>query len=330
MKRAAVPTILVVVVLLAVAVIADAQQAKKVPRIGYLSPRDRASESTRSEAIRLALRERGYIEGQNIAFEYRYADGKPDRLFGLAAELVDLKVDIIVVTGGDVTVGTAKSATKTIPIVMLGGGIDPVEAGLVKSLARPGGNVTGLTNLLVQLGGKRLELLKEAVPKLIRVAILGDPDQRNYPVQMTDLKAAAQALHLELHPVRLQKADDMENAFSTMTNANVRAFFLVVNPAFGVFRNKILELATKNRLPGMYSTQDYVNAGGLMTYAADRIATARRLAVYVDKVLKVTKPTDLPVERPTKFEFVINLKAAKQIGLTIPPNVLARADKVLK
>jgi len=181
-----------------------------------------------------------------------------------------------------------------------------------------------------ELDGKRLELLKEAVPKLTRVAVLGDPDQRNYGVQMTELKAAAQGLHLELQPVRIQRADDLENAFSAMTKSNARGFFLLVNPAFGAFRNKILELAVKSRLPGMYSNQDYVNAGGLMTYAPDRTATARRLAVYVDKILKGTRTTDLPVERPTKFEFVINLKAAKQIGLTIPQSVLYRADKVIK
>jgi putative tryptophan/tyrosine transport system substrate-binding protein len=234
-----------------------------------------------------------------------------------------------VTNSGDDPILAAMKTTKTIPIIFETGS-DPVARGFVPSLARPEGNLTGLSWMAHELGGKRLELLKEAVPNLTRVAVLGDPNQRNYPVQMTDLKAAAQALHLELQPVRMQKADDVEGAFSAMTNANVRAFFLVVNPGFGVFRNKIVESAAKNRLPGMYSNQDYVNAGGLMTYAPDRIATARRLAVYVDKILKGTKPADLPVERPTKFEFVINLKAAKQIGLTIPPTVLARADKVIK
>ena len=181
-----------------------------------------------------------------------------------------------------------------------------------------------------ELGGKRLELLKDAVPNLTRVAVLSGPEQQNYNVQMTGLNAAAQALNLELQPMRIQKADDVQNAFLAMSNGNVQAFFPLVNPAFGAFRNKILELAIKNRLPGMYSNQESVSAGGLMTYAPDRIAVARRLADYVDKILRGTSPTDLPVERPTKFEFLINLTAAKQIGLTIPPNVLARADKVIK
>jgi putative ABC transport system substrate-binding protein len=181
-----------------------------------------------------------------------------------------------------------------------------------------------------ELGGKRLELLKEAVPNLTRVAVLGDPDQRNYAVQVTDVTAAAQALHLELKAPRIKNALDVQNAFSAMTDNNVRGFFVLVNPAFGAFRKKIVELAVKTRLPGMYSNQDYVSAGGLMTYAPDRIATARRLADYVDKILKGTKPTDLPVERPAKFEFVINLNAAKQIALTIPPNVLARADRIVR
>jgi putative ABC transport system substrate-binding protein len=307
--------------------LAEAQQPKKIPRIGYLSLRSGPADN--DLAFRQGLRELGYIEGQNIVIDWRFAEGKSERYPILVAELVQIGVEAIVTNGGDDPIRAAMNSTKTIPIIFETAS-DPVARGFVASLARPEGNLTGVSWMAHELGGKRLELLKEAVPKLTRVAILGDPDQRNYPVQMTDLKAAAQALHLELHPVRLQKADDVENAFSTMTNANVRAFFLVVNPAFGVFRNKILELATKNKLPGMYSTQDYVNAGGLMTYAADRIATARRLAVYVDKVLKGTKPTDLPVERPTKFEFVINLKAANQIGLTIPPNVLARADRVIK
>jgi putative ABC transport system substrate-binding protein len=329
MTKAAVPSILVVVVLLAVAAIAEAQQPGKIPRIGYLSPRDRASESTRSEAIRLALRERGYIEGQNIAFEYRYADGKPDRLFGLAAELVDLKVDIIVVTGGDVTVGTAKSATKTIPIVMLGGGIDPVEAGLVKSLARPGGNVTGLTNLLVQLGGKRLELLKEAVPKLARVAVLYDLVVPNNVLELKEVQTTARPLGLTVQP-EARDADGFERVFAALSKERPDGLYVLGAPPMILNQKRIVDFALKSRLPSMYNNRETVEAGGLMYYGADIADSYRRVAYYVDRILKGAKPADLPVEQPTKFELVINLKTAKQIGLTIPPEVLARANRLIK
>jgi putative ABC transport system substrate-binding protein len=318
---------LVATILLLTPLFVEAQLPKKLPRIGYLSLR--SGPGGYDLAFRQRLRELGYIEGQNIVIEWRFAEGKSERYPLLAAELVEIGVKAIVTNSGDDPILAAMKATKTIPIIF-GTGSDPVARGFVTSLARPEGNLTGVTWMAHELGGKRLELLKEAVPKLTRVGVLGDPDQRNYGVQMTELNAAAQGLHLELQPVRIKKADDVENAFSAMSNGNIRAFFLLVNPAFGVFRNKILELAVKSRLPGMYSNQEAVTAGGLMTYAPDRIAIARRLAVYVDKILKGTKTTDLPVERPTKFEFVINLRAAKQIGLTIPPTVLARADKVIK
>jgi putative ABC transport system substrate-binding protein len=306
---------------------AEAQLPKKVPRVGYLSLRSGPGDN--DLAFRQGLRELGYIEGQNIMIEWRFAEGKSERYPLLAAELVQLGVNAIVTNSGDDPILAAMKATKTIPIVFETGS-DPVARGFVASLAHPEGNLTGVSLMAHELGGKRLELLKEAVPKITRVGVLGDPDQRNYGVQMTELNAAAQGLHLELQPVRIKKTDDVENAFSAMSNGNIRAFFLLVNPAFGAFRNKILELAIKSRLPGMYSNQDIVYAGGLMTYAPDRIATARRLAVYVDKILKGTRTTDLPVERPTKFEFVINLKTAKQIGLPIPQSVLYRADKVIK
>jgi len=318
---------LLATVLLGAVSLAEAQQPKKVPSIGYLSVR--SGFGPNDEAFRQGLRELGYIEGQNIVIEWRFAEGKPERYPLLAAEFVRIKVDAIVTASGDGPITAAMNATKTIPIIFETGS-DPVARGFVASLARPEGNLTGLSGMLHELGGKRLELLKDAVPKLTRVAVIGNRDQRNYTVQMTELEAAAHGLGLQLQPLELQKADDVGKAFSAMTNANVRAFFVLVNPAFGVFRENIIELAGKNRLPGMYSTQDYVNAGGLMTYSPDRIAIARRQSVYVDKILKGTKTTDLPVERPTKFEFIINLKAAKQIGLTIPPNVLARADKVIR
>ena len=313
--------------LLAFSLPAQAQQPKKVPRIGYLSLRSGPGDN--DLAFQQSLRELGYVDGQNIVIEWRFADGKSERYALLAGELVQIGVEAIVTNSGDDPILAAMKATKTIPIIFETGS-DPVARGFVASLAHPEGNLTGVSWMAHELGGKRLELLKEAVPKLTRVGVLSGPDQRNYDVQMTEIKAAAQVFHLELQPVRMQKADDVEKAFSAMSNSNVRGFILLVNPAFGAFRDKILELAVKSRLPGMYSNQDYVSAGGLMTYAPDRIAIARRLAVYVDKILKGTKPTDLPVERPTKFEFVINLKTAKQIGLSISPNVLARADRVIR
>ena len=328
MKKAAVPSILVAVVLLAVAVIAEAQQPKKVPRIGYLSTADPASESTRSEAIRLALRELGYIEGQNIAIEYRYAEGKHDRLPELAAELVRLKVDIIVVAGGADAVRAAKNATKTIPIVMMGAGIDPVEAGLVESLARPGGNVTGITNLTRELGGKRLELLKEAVPKLARVAVLYDPAT---PATVHEVKevlpVAARALGLTLQPWEVRAADDFERVFAALNKQRPDGLYVTGGPLMGANQKRIADFALKSRLPSMYSSREAVDAGGLMSYGADLADSYRRVAYYVDRILKGAKPADLPVEQPTKFELVINLKTAKQIGADDSAGVLARADK---
>ena len=332
MKKAAVPSILVTVVLLAVAVTAEAQQPKKVPRIGYLSPVDPATDSARAEGIRLALRELGYIEGQNIAIEYRYAEGRPDREPGLAAELVRLKVDIIVAAAGDVTIRAAKNATKTIPIVMTGQGSDPVKAGHVESLARPGGNVTGLTNLTRELGGKRLELLKEAVPKLSRVAVLYDPAN---PASLHEVKellpADARALKLTIQPWEIRAVDDFDKVFAALNKQRPDGLYALT--AGGVMRpnrKRIADFALKSRLPSVYGSRESVEAGGLMSYGADVADSYRRVAYYVDRILKGAKPADLPVEQPTKFELVINLKTAKQIGLTIPPNVLGRADKVIK
>ena len=332
MKKAAVPSILVAVVLLAVAVLAEAQQAKKVPRIGYLSSSDAASESNRFEAIRLALRELGYIEGQNIATEYRYAEGKQDRLPGLAAELVRLKVDIIVIAGGTIPIRAAKNATKTIPIVMSGGGADPVEAGLVESLARPGGNVTGITNISGELGGKRLELLKEAVPKVARVAVLFQSTIPSSVLELKDvLPVAARALGLTLQPLEIRGADDFEKVFAAQSKQRPDGLYVLGGGSLMLInRKRIAGLAIKSRLPSMYFTREYIDAGGLMSYGADRADNYRRVAYFVDRILKGAKPADLPVEQPTKFELVINLKTAKQIGLTISPNVLARADMVIK
>jgi putative ABC transport system substrate-binding protein len=330
MKRAAVPSILVAVVLLAVGVIAEAQQPKKVPRIGYLVGGNPTKESTRFEAIRLALRERGHIEGQNIASEYRYAEGKVDRFPEVAAELVRLKVDVIVVAGGGRVIQAAKNATKTIPIVMVGAGIDPVEAGFVESLAHPGGNVTGLSNLTVELGGKRLELLKEAVPKLARVAVLYDPATPGSVVDVKEVPAAARALGLTVRSWEVRDADGFGRVFAALSKERPDGLYVPQGRLMTDNQKRIVGFALKSRLPAVYPSREAVDAGGLMSYGADLADSYRRVAYYVDRILKGAKPADLPVEQPTKFELVINLKTAKQIGLTIPPEVLARANKLIK
>ena len=310
---------------------ASAQQPKKVPRIGYLGANDPASESTRAEAIRLALRERGYVEGQSIAIEYRYAEGKRDRLPELAAELVRLKVDIIVVAGGDGPIRAAKNATKTIPIVMTGTGPDPVEAGFIESLARPGGNVTGLTNLNRELGGKRLELFKEAVPKVARVAVLYEQANRPSVIEVKEvLPVAARALGLTVRSWEVRAADGFDQVFTALNKDRPDGLFVTGGSLMAANRKRIASFALKSRLPSSFTDKEAVDAGGLMSYSADLADGYRRAATYVDKILKGAKPADLPVEQPTKFELVINLKTAKQIGLTIPPNVLARADRVIK
>ncbi len=317
--------------LFALCVAAEAQQPKKVSLIGYLSSFDPAGESARSEGIRLALRELGYIEGQNITIEYRFAEGKMDRARELAAELVRLKVDIIVVAGGTGIIQAAKNATKTIPIVMTGGGSDPVEAGLVESLARPGGNVTGLSTLARELAGKRLELLKEAVPKISRVAVLYDPANSNDIRDVKELlPVAARALGLTLQPWEIRAADTFERVFAALSKERPDGLYNTGSPLMGANRKRIADFAIKSRLPSVSSRAYEVDAGGLMSYGADLADSYRRVAIYVDKILKGAKPADLPVEQPTKFELVINVKTAKQIGVTIPQRVLARADRVIK
>ena len=317
--------------LLALCASAEAQQPKKVPRIGYLSSSDPATESTRAEAIRLALRELGYIEGQNISTEYRYAEGKRDRLPELAAELVRLKVDIIVVAGGTVAIRAAMNATKTVPILMAITGIDPVEAGVVASLARPGGNVTGLTLLTRELGGKRLELFKETVPKLARVAVLYEPSSPPSVIEVKEyLPPAAHALKLTIRSWEVRAADGFEKVFSALNKERPDGLYVTGGSLMLANVKRIAGLALESRLPSMFSNAAAVDAGGLMSYAADLADSYRRIAYFVDRILKGAKPADLPVEQPTKFEFIINLKAAKQIGITIPANVLARADKVIR
>jgi len=328
MKKAAVLSF--AVVLLAVAITVEAQQAKKVHRIGYLLPGNPTSESTDSEAIRLALRELGYIEGQNIALEYRHAEGKRDRFPELAAELVRLKVDIIVVAGGNTPARAVKNATKTIPIVMAGGS-DPVEAGLVESLARPGGNVTGLSTLALELGGKRLELFKESIPKLARVAVLYDQANTSHVREVKEvLPVTARALKLTIQPWEIPDAHGFERAFAAFRKERPDGLYVLSGTRMWAIYKRIAGFALKSRLPSIYNNTEAVDAGGLMFYGADLVDSYRRVAYYVDRILKGTKPADLPVEQPTKFELVINLKTAKQIGLTIPPNVLARADRVIK
>jgi putative ABC transport system substrate-binding protein len=310
---------------------ANAQQPKKVPRIGYLSNIDAAGEFIRSNAIRMRLQELGYREGQNIAFEQRYAEGKLDQLRDLAAELVRLKVNIIVAAGGLNPARAAKNATKTIPIVMVGGGADPVAAGLVNSLAHPGGNVTGLTLLVTELGGKRLELLKEAVPKLVRVAVLYEPANRSSRVEVKEtLPIAAQALKLTLEPWEVRTADDLKKVFAALDKQRPDGIYVVGSVLMIANLKPISGFALKSRLPSTYYYKESVDAGGLMYYGADEADSYRRVAYYVDKILKGAKPADLPVEQPTKVELVINLKTAKELNLTIPQSLLYRADKVIK
>ena len=308
--------------------VAQAQQSKRVARIGYLSVLSPTSDSARLEAFRRGLRELGYADGQSITIESQYAEGKLDRLPDLAGELVRLKVDVMVV-GGSTATRAAKNVTKLIPIVMAHGS-DPVELGFVASLARPGGNITGLTHLAPELGGKRLELLKDIIAQLSRVAVLTDSGTQGHGPQIKELDVAARALSLQLRLADVRGPNELESAFSAMTTERAGAFISLQLPTLDRLRERIVDLAAKNRLPAMYPNSEYVETGGLMSYAADIVAMFRHSAVYVDKILKGTKPANLPVEQPKKFEFIINLKTAKQIGLTIPPNVLVRADKVIK
>jgi putative tryptophan/tyrosine transport system substrate-binding protein len=309
--------------------VATAQQPTKVPRIGYFQAPPPSAVAARTEAFQQGLRELGYVEGKNIVLERRFADGKSERVPALAAELVHLKVDVIV-TGGSILTRAAKEATVTIPIVMAQD-IDPVSNGFVASLARPGGNVTGLSTLAPEISGKRLELLKEIIPRLSRVAILGTSSQPGNAQQFKESELAAQAFGVKLQYLDVLSPKDIEPAFRESSKARADAVVMMVAGAVAAaHRTQISELAVKSRLPTMYPQNTYVEAGGLMSYGVSFPDLDRRAATYVDKILKGRKPAELPVEQPKKFEFVINLKAAKQIGLTIPPNVLVRADKVIK
>ena len=332
MKRVGWSSILIATVFLNVAAIGVAQQPKNIPRLGYLSPGDAVSDSARAETIRLALRERGYIEGQNIATEYRYAEGKRDQYPKLLADLVRLKVDVIVIVGGDLLIQAAKNATKTIPLVMTGSWSGPVEAGFIESLAHPGGNVTGITNLSRELGGKRLELLKEAVPKVARVVVLYDPAIPTSVLEVKEaLPVAARALRLTLQPWEVRDADGFDRAFAAMGKQRPDGIYVAGGgPVMVTNQKRTIGFALKSRLPAVFSGRAAVEAGGLMYYGADLTESYRRVAYYVDRILKGAKPADLPVEQPMKFELIINLKTAKQIGVTIAPELLARASRLIK
>jgi ABC-type uncharacterized transport system substrate-binding protein len=328
MRRAAASSILVALVLLAVAVTAEAQQQKKIPRIGYLALSTRTAIAFRIDAFRQGLRQLGYMEGKDFVIEERFADGKLDRVNEFAAELVRLKVDVIA-TPGPAPTRAAKAATATIPIVMTLDP-DPVGNGFVASLAHPGGNITGLSTLAPEISGKQLELLKETVPKLSRVAVLGTSTIPGQALQLREIGLAAGPLGVQLQSLDVLGPKDIDTAFRAASDQRTEAFIVLISGILAAQRTRILEYVVKNRLPAIYSTLPYMEAGGLMYYGANLADLDRRAATYVDKILKGAKPADLPVEQPTKFEFIINLKTAKQIGLTIPPNVLARADKVIK
>ena len=308
--------------------LAQAQQQAKIPRIGSLGGASPSANANGNEALRQGLRELGYVEGKNIIIEWRSAEGKLDRLPALADELVRLKADVIVTSGGQAT-RAAKEATKTIPIVMAQVS-DPVGSGFVASLARPGGNITGLSTLAPELSGKRLELLKETVPKLSRVAVLGTSTSIGNVPQLREVDLAAGALKVKRQFLDILDPKDIETAFRAANKGRAEGVLVLAASVFVSRRTQVLDLAQKSRLPAIYYSPEFVEAGGLMSYGVNNTDLNRRAATYVDKILKGAKPADLPVEQPIKFEFVINLKAAKAIGLTIPPEVLARADRVIK
>ena len=306
--------------------LARAQQPAKVPRIGFLTT---ATGDPGTEAFRQGLRELGYVEGKNVLIEYRFVEGGSQALSKLAEELVHLDVDVIVTTATEPSLA-AQWATRTIPIVMGGGG-DPVAAGLVANLARPGGNITGVTTISVDLSGKRLELLKEVTPKISPVAVLWIPTARGNKLQMKETEIAAHSLELQLQPAGVEGPNDFESTFSAITKKGSNSLIVLNSPMFASHRARIAHLAARSRLPAIYATSGYVDAGGLMSYGPNISDLYRRTAYYVDRILKKgAKPSDLPVETPTKFELVINLKTAKQIGLTIPESVLYRVDRVIK
>jgi putative tryptophan/tyrosine transport system substrate-binding protein len=313
--------------LLALSCSVEAQQPAKLPKIGFLGVRPDDSKTT-FESFKRQLQTLGYIEGKTIVYEYRNAENKPERLPTFVDELIRVKVDVLVVAATNEALA-AKNATKTIPIVGLNLG-DPVQSGLIESLAHPGANLTGITPNLAELGGKRLELLKETVAKLARVAVLWDPKAPASDQSLKDLQAPANALGLQIHSMKVTKLDEFDSAFRDAVKSGSGALTVNLSPMINANQRRVHDLAAKHRLPAIYARAEFVQSGGLMSYGADREAGFARAAVMVDKILKGAKPQDIPVEQPMKFELVINLKTAKQIGLTIPPNILARADKVIR
>ena len=315
-------------VLVVTGAVAHAQQPTKISRIGFLNVTSSSTMSARIEAFRQGLRELGYVEGENILIEHRHAEGKLDRLREFAAELVRVKVDVIVTTGPTST-RAAKEVTNTIPVVIMNEG-DPVASGFVASLARPGGNITGLSILAPELSGKRLELLKEIVPRLSRVEVLGTSTTPGNAQSLKETELAAGALKVQLQYLDILSPKDIETAFRAASKGRVDAVLILQSPVLISQRAQVVDLAAKSRFPAIYSATEFVEDGGLVSYGVSITDLFRRAATYVDKILKGAKPADLPVEQPKKFEFIINLKAAKQIGVTIPPNVLARADRVIR
>jgi putative tryptophan/tyrosine transport system substrate-binding protein len=320
-------TLVLSALLFALCFCAEAQpQQARVAKIGWLAIRP--ASAGRQEEIRRMLREIGYVEGKNMAFEFRFADDKLERLPALADELVRLKVDVLLTPSTPAALA-AKNATRTIPIVFLNLA-DPIATGLVDSLARPGGNITGFTTIEAVLAGKRLELLKETVPKLFRVAVLWDPQNLGSTQEWKESQLPARELGLQLHSMEVGSVDKFEEAFKAAVKARSAALAVTLSALFSSNQKRIVDLAAKNRLPGIYARGDFVASGGLMSYGADQFEPYRRVAVYVDKILKGATPAELPVEQPTKFELLINLKTAKALGLTIPPVVMMRAEKVIK
>ena len=312
----------------ATASLAAAQQPKQVPRIGFLGNSTAALEANLIGPFHDGMRALGYIEGQNIAIEYRWAEGKYERFPELIGELVGLKVEIIVTAGTPAAVAVKKAAP-TIPLVMIAVG-DPIGTGLMASLAQPGGNITGLSSIAVDLEGKRLELLREAIPKLSHVAVFSNPANAFHVLSEKEVQTAARAFGIKLSSLGVQSPEQFDKAFATIRKVHPGALFVLADRLFLHNRARMMDFAVQNRLPGVYPYQELVEAGGLMSYGPSYSDMHRRAATFVDKILKGRKPSDLPVEQPMKFEFVINLKVAKQIGLTIPPNMLARADRVIR
>ncbi len=315
--------------LLAAPLPTEAQKATRMPKVGFLSAFSAAAQRDRVQAFRQGMSDLGYVEGQNVIVEYRYAEGELDRMAKLAAELIRLKVDIIVSGGGSALARTIKRATNVISIVMTSGS-DPVGAGLIASFSHPGGNVTGLTSLTKDLSGKRLELLKEAVPKASRVGVLYDPNNPPKVIEFNEMQIAARSLRIELQPLQVKVSKDFESSFKVATEARVDAIIALQSPLTVNHRKPIASLALTGRLPLMVAEKGLLDTGGLMSYGPDYADLSRRAATYVDKLLKGAKPANLAVEQPTKFDLVINLKTAKQLGITIPPNILYRATKVIK